>query len=227
MCPWDAGKCSITEEGCSVWLNRVPRCGGGWSEAADGTVTLKHLFFVFSPSGFQRTDLQFNRVWLAKSKLSSSRIRTNIVRKSDAQIHTSTISCGFGSVALIHVAFTRRARSSEPIAQCSTGQKSGAKQIQPDQAETFYMYVYISVVYIMYVFWIVDLQTPTVLPRHEAGPFTYLSQQASPSHAHVNCASGSHTVCVDIWNMHETCITRQEFSENWGFFFSFFLSSAH
>lgn len=81
------------------------------------------------------------------------------------------------------------------------------------------MYLYIGDVYIMYVSWIVDLQPPTVLPRHQAGPFitTRRLLHLTPTQT----VRPAHILYVLTY---ETCITRQQFSENSCCFF--FLSSA-
>lgn len=76
-----------------------------------------------------------------------------------------------------------------------------ANQIQPDQAETFYMCLYISVVYIIYVFLdggLANCECPPT-PRGRAFHlFIYHNKMSPSSHTHLICAFSSHTVCIDM-----------------------------
>lgn len=99
---------------------------------------------------------------------------------------------------------------------------SNTRLNQVRQEQSFYMCVCINIyiLYILYVFrerclaadcW----DSVTLLLKHKAGPFIYLSRQDVNFILHPH--SHMYIQCICIWNMHDTYITRQGLSEDYGF----------
>ena len=118
------------------------------------------------------------------------------------------------------------------IAQCSTGLKSGigleqhqtgSNQTRSGRNSLFYMYMYIYSVYTVGFLesWLAAncRDSVTLLLKHKAGPFIYLSWHnvnfIPHPHSHLYCTSST---CICVWNMHDTYITRRGLSEDGRFF---------
>lgn len=122
---------------------------------------------------------------------------------------------GSGDVELHNVALVSSLVSDWSMARLN--------QTRPDQAGTVFLYVYVNMysVYTVVCFFLESWlaancrDSVTLLLKHKAGPFIYLSRQdvncISHPHSRIYCTSST---CICIWNMHDTYITRRGLSED-------------